>query len=756
LSAARLLADLGADVIRVEQTVHPLDPLTASRNANKRSTVLEDPEQLRQLLSFADVWFDTGRSGLDPRTVHGELPDLVIVSLSPFGRTGPYRDFAATHPVLYALSGQLKLCRKSGRAPLQGPGQLVFEVASAMAAYLALVAVWNRSLNGVGDHIELSMHEAYIQTTDTMLAGASVHDIVSSDPGQPRAGHPAFPTRDGLVRPLVVSSHQWRALREWVGDPPELDDEELSTYGGRLRHPDVLAKVYAELFADTATEPICEEAQRRNVPATPVMSPAQLLSSEPMAQLGTFADTSVEGRPGRLPAGYWEFDDVRIGFRTPAPLPGADTDAVTAALARGESPFSGPRFNIASRTTATGGPPLAGLRVLEFTQLMAGPEAGRLLRDHGADVIKVESRAFPDQSRVFGGAANISSQFVTINRDKRSIGIDLRKPEGLALALQLVAGADVVIENLGPAVMDNIGLGLDALRGANPDIVVVSSQLFGDRGPWGWWRGFGSHARSIGGQTWLWRYPDSEREFAEDAIFFPDQFAGRLEALGALAAVGAATSRHIRVGQADAVINTVSELLLEESLEPGTVVPAGNRSPHGSPWGVYRCAGEDDWCVITVRDDADWAALVDAIDRPPWALDKWYELAAGRHAQADELDRQLGAWARTLGARDVMQRLQQCGVPAAAVLAPADLLGDPHLLSRDFIQVIVQPGFDSILVEGDCHTAEQLPKKAPGPAPRQGQHTRDIARNILGLPPAEIDRLIAAAILESDSGEGGR
>jgi crotonobetainyl-CoA:carnitine CoA-transferase CaiB-like acyl-CoA transferase len=509
--------------------------------------------------------------------------------------------------------------------------------------------------------------------------------------------------------------------------------------------------VYAELFADTETEPICDEAQRRNVPAAPVLSPAQLLSSEPMARRGSFADTSVEGRAGRLPAGFWEFDDVRIGFRTPAPAPGADTDTVIAALVRGESPFSGPRFNVVTRTTVGDGPPLAGLRVLEFTQLMAGPEAGRLLRDHGADVIKVESRAFPDQSRVFGGAANVSSQFVTINRDKRSIGIDLKKPEGLALALQLVAGADVVIENLGPTVMDNIGLGLDALRSANPDVVVVSSQLFGDRGPWGWWRGFGSHARSIGGQTWLWRYPGSEREFAEDAIFFPDQFAGRLEALGALAAVGAATSRHIRVGQADAVINTISELLLQESLDPGTVVPAGNRSPQGSPWGVYRCAGEDEWCVITVRDDADWAALVDAIGRPSWALDERYEQATGRQARADELDRQLGAWTRALGARDVMDRLQRSGVPAAAVLAPVDLLGDPHLLSRDFIQVIVQPGFDSILVEGDCHTAEHLPKKVPGPAPRQGQHTREIAGDILRLAPEAIDRLIAEGILETDS-----
>ena len=224
-----------------------------------------------------------------------------------------------------------------------------------------------------------------------------------------------------------------------MGNPPQLDDEELATYGGRLRHPDVLAKVYAELFADTETEAICDEAQRRNVPATPVMSPAQLLASGPMAQRGTFAETTVDGRTGRLAAGYWEFDDVRVGFREPARPVGADTDAVVGALDPRRGAFSGPRLRSLPRPRPARRL-LRGLRVLEFTQLMAGPEAGRLLRDHGADVIKVESRAFPDQSRVFGGAANMSSQFVTINRDKRSFGVDLTQPEGLALVLQLVAG----------------------------------------------------------------------------------------------------------------------------------------------------------------------------------------------------------------------------------------------------------------------------------------------------------------------------
>ena len=631
------------------------------------------------------------------------------------------------------------------------PGQLAFEVASAMAAYSALVAVWNRAVTGGGDHLDLSIQEAMIQTIDTQVAGASVRRAAPALPVTSAAatggfGHPAFPTADGLVRPLVVSSRQWVALREWVGDPEELRDEALATYGGRNLHPDVMAAIYEKLFAGTFTEAICDEAQRRNVPVTPVLSPAELIASEPMHKRGTFATTMVDGQEGILPAGYYEFDDQRVGYRSAAPVPGTDTESVRNALRRGASPFAEPRFEAPARATA-GQAPLAGLRVLEFTQLMAGPETGKLLRDQGADVIRVESRAFPDQSRVFGGEANMSSQFVTINRNKRSLGIDLRSPEGRALILQLMSVSDVVIENLGPGALDNLGLDLETLREANPRIVVVSSQLFGDRGPWGWWRGFGTHARSVGAQTSLWRYPDTERDFAENPIFFPDQFAARLGALAVLACVGDGGRRHIRVSQADAVINHLSELVLQESLVPGSVDAQGNRSPLGAPWGVYPCAGDDQWCVITVRDDAEWAALAASAGHPEWGSDARFATVADRQAHHDELDELVGAWTSHLTARDVMERLQSVRVPAAMVLSSEDLLDDPHLQSHDFLRVILQPGWDPLFVEGDCYRADELAPPPAEPAPRHGQHTREIAAELLGLDAEEIDRLIATGVL---------
>src|SRR5262249_54358650 len=149
---------------------------------------------------------------------------------------------------------------------------------------------------------------------------------------------------------------------------------------------------------------------------------------------------------------------------------------------------------------------------------------------------------------------------------------------------------------------------------------------------------------SIGGLSWLWRYPDSESDFAENAIFFPDQFAARLGALAVLACVGDGGGRQIRVGQADAGVNTIAELVPEESLAPGSVVAQGNRSSHGAPWGVYPCAGDDAWCVITARDDRDWRALANALDRPELATDARFASVADRRAHHDELDRILSAW----------------------------------------------------------------------------------------------------------------
>ena len=221
LAAARLLADLGAEVIRVERAGGGLDPLTASRNANKRSVVLDAPSVSVPCSATPTSGSIPVAAGSTSARCTRNSRDLVVVSLTPV-RLRPARthDFAVTHPVVYALSGSSKLCRLAGREPLLPPGSAGVRGRHRDGAPIwRSWRLWNRAVNGVGDHVELSMHEATDPDDRHCGRGASVADIVSDAPGQPRAGHPAFPTRDGLVRPLVVSAHQWRALRDWVGNP---------------------------------------------------------------------------------------------------------------------------------------------------------------------------------------------------------------------------------------------------------------------------------------------------------------------------------------------------------------------------------------------------------------------------------------------------------------------------------------------------------------------------------------------------------
>jgi crotonobetainyl-CoA:carnitine CoA-transferase CaiB-like acyl-CoA transferase len=195
-------------------------------------------------------------------------------------------------------------------------------------------------------------------------------------------------------------------------------------------------------------------------------------------------------------------------------------------------------------------------------------------------------------------------------------------------------------------------------------------------------------------------------------------------------------------------VNQLSELVLQESLEPGSVDARGNRVERGRPCGVYPTADDDGWCVIAVRDDADWDALVAAVGQPGWAADERFRTESDRHRHADDLDGLVGSWTSTLTASDVMARLQAAGVPAAAVATPFDLLADPHLYAHDFVQMVEQPGWEPLFVEGSCFRSDHLDPAPPDPAPRHGEHTRAIAAEVLGLDDARIEQLLGAGVLE--------
>lgn len=389
--------------------------------------------------------------------------------------------------------------------------------------------------------------------------------------------------------------------------------------------------------------------------------------------------------------------------------------------------------------------------MIEIGTGVAAPEGARWFADWGADVIKIEHSSRPDfQRTVMGGTMNPA--FVTVARNKRVFGVDPSTERGRELLLELVTHADVLVENNATGVLDRLGIGWDRLHAANPSLVLVDTQLYGDRGPWAQRKGYGPIARAAGGLTWFWAHgPDAPRGVMS---IHPDHLGGRLVAIAALAGLESVdrdgVGHRIDIAQFEAVCGLLAEMLASESLVPGSAVPHGNVHPDHAPWGLHRCADDDgaeSWLAVCVRDDDDWRALTtiaaDAITpRPEWAT------VAGRLADRGEIDAAIGAWLANRSAAETEVALQEAGVPAGRALHPAILVDHPLYVGREFCVEVDQPDYGPLLLEGPAFASAGMGPALVGPAPSPAQHTVEIARDLLGLDPAEIVALQGIGVLD--------
>jgi crotonobetainyl-CoA:carnitine CoA-transferase CaiB-like acyl-CoA transferase len=757
--ASRLLADLGADVIRVEPVggspSRHAGPVRKGislgwvfRNGGKRVVELDTTppgrSELDRLLTDTDVLVSSKPIDDDILARH---PNVVVLVITPYGLTGPYSTWHATDAVIAATAAQEFKAGASDREPLPPPGRFCDHIASATAAFAALCALRHRNVNGVRSVLDFSVNEAVAQMSDWSLPNGMARQQAGL-PTEARHGsgpvYPVFRCRDGHVRLVVLSPRQWHAMRAWLGEPDYLQDPDMDGFVTRLQLADaVLNPLYRTFFAEQDMDAVCVEAQRRGIVCTPVYSAAETLACDHLRARHTF--TTAEIAPGVVPAlhaGFFEMQGRRVGppWTDPFPQPG-DTHS---------APVHPPPIDRSQDHTHDEPMPaaLAGLRVLDFGHGAVGVEVGRMFAELGADVIKVESRAYPDFIRLQTGRENTPS-FTSSNRSKRSFGVNAKTGRGLDLLLQLVAQSDLVIENNAVGVMDSLGLGFARLAQVNPDMVMVSSQLMGSTGPWAQWRGYGPSTLGPSGVLSLWDYADTADPTGGGTIF-PDQFVGRLGAVAALAAIigregGTTPGVHIEVAQIECAVGVIGDLLAAESVDPGSVRPVGSNHESLSPWGTYPAAGDDQWVVINCRDERDWSGLVRASGG---ALDEWtYEEALGDSRGA--VDRQLANWTSSLQKQEIARRCQGKGVPAGPVLSGAELATDPHMMARHFPVEIDQPDLGPMVLEGPAWRADAMPPPIYKPAPTIGQHTVEVARGLLGLDDAAIEKLFDSGVLES-------
>ncbi len=397
--------------------------------------------------------------------------------------------------------------------------------------------------------------------------------------------------------------------------------------------------------------------------------------------------------------------------------------------------------------------PLAGIRVANFGWVWAGPVVGQTLGFLGAEVFKIESRARIDLTRMlppFGGGVRDPDRSLSNHAcwaGNGSVSLNLKHEEGRALARDLIAACDVVIENFGPGVMEGLGLGWDELRVRKPDLVMFSMPAAGLTGPLKDIRTYGLSLTSTTGLDSLVGYVDGPPIPVENA--FSDPYNG---IMGAFAILTALTHRdrtgqgqHIDYSQQEAVMQMVGPAFMDYALNGRVAGPLGNRHPRAAmaPHGVFPCAGEDRWIAIAVTSDAAWRALVDAMDRPDWATAPARATLPGRLAATDEIHEALARWTAGFDDRALAERLQAAGVAATPVLNVADLLHDPHYRARGtFIEVQHPLGFPETIYGAYVKTSRSAVEVRTGP--RIGQDNERVFKDLLGMDAARYDALVAA------------
>jgi crotonobetainyl-CoA:carnitine CoA-transferase CaiB-like acyl-CoA transferase len=766
----KLLGDAGAEVLKVEPPLgHPLrhwsrtgslgrdgDPdgvLFRFLAAGQRSLVadLDDPaghDRVLELLAASDITVSSSPAeqlearGLRFADVHEVNHELTVVSLTPFGLTGPRSGQFVNDFLLQALSGSLHNHGSSRREPLAVGGGLGEWIAGAYGAAGALAARARLHRTGSGELVDVSSLEAlavtlvcYPSVAASVAGGARRRATVEMVPGIESC-------KDGFVGLTTLTAQQWHDFLAMIDRPDLIDNARLDSTRARVGHEAELRPMIHGWTEQHEVAEIIERAAMFRVPAAPVLNGATLPQFEPLADRGLFTSNPRGGFSHPRPP----FLSTATDPRPVAPAPSVGEHATT--------PFrSGRPTSPRNRSGEDGCLPLEGVRVLDVTAFWAGPSATQYLATLGAEVIKVESVQRPDSMR-FNVSASPKAErwweqgylFLSANLNKRGITLNLGDDRGRQLFLQLAARSDVVVENFTPRVMGNFKLTYDAIREVRSDVVMVSMPGWGLEGPWRDRPGFATTMEQASGMAFVTGYDDGPPM----APGLCDPLAGVHGAFGVLAALEerrkTGRGQHVELPMIDLAVNVSAEQILEFEAYGELMTRRGNRCLQAAPQGVYACAGADEWLALSVTTEEQWRALCEAIGVRSWAADPELATVGQRHAAHDRIDAAIGSWCAN---QELTAALYALGDAGAQPVVPAyDIDEDPQMQARGFWEPVVHP------VVGE-HRYPGWPMRLSGgpgswyrsPAPLLGQHNEEVLTGLLGLALDEIADLQQAGVI---------
>ncbi|SFW78577.1 CaiB/BaiF CoA-transferase family protein [Amycolatopsis australiensis] len=720
---ARLLVGLGADVVRVD----PDDDLPRHERIHWHAgKTLATPAGLDALAREADVVLESGPVA-KLRGLHADgtsrWPHAVHVVVTPFGLTGPRRGWLGGDLVLASAGGMTWLGGKPGGQPQPPPREQACQLAGAHGAIAALLGV----LAGTGQLIDVSAQEAVAATLETG-AISWIHAgrfPVRTGGVYEHVAHRIFAAADGYVAGGYSGSERmWTGLLSWLaeaGEAGDLLDERFADQVVRWAERPHVDDVIARFVAKRPASEVAEQGRARALPWAEVTSPAELTRNPQLRDRQFFVSVG-----GTEDAGF------------PWDAPGLPRPVTLSPLTEGR--WRGVRSGRRPAKPRA----LDGVRVLDLTWVLAGPYATKILAEHGADVIKVESKHRHDPTR-FSPSMRLrpdagpddSGYFLNFNRGKRSIALNLRTEEGQAVLRELAARCDVIVENFSPGVLAKWGLDYASLREINPRAILVSMSGVGHTGPWRTAVTFADTLAAMAGLSAETADPGGPPQGL--AFGLGDMVAANAAVLGALDLLIRGHGGHVELSQLEAMAATMGPAVLDPGTGDPRTAEHPNRSRHAVPHGVYPAAGADRWVAITARDDSQWAALRDLTGLPS------YE---DRRRAEDEIDAALAAWTREQDAGELADRLQAAGVAAAVVATGRDLVEDRHLAARGFYERLDHPIAGPVLHEGIVARLTATPGALTSPAPLLGQHTEPVLRELLGFDDDRLAALRAAGITE--------
>jgi crotonobetainyl-CoA:carnitine CoA-transferase CaiB-like acyl-CoA transferase len=759
----RILADLGMEVIKIEppggDPTRRLPPFVAAAdgkllsttfahlNAGKASKMLDlDKESERaefcEVVKTADVVLESFQPGelaskrLGYRDLAAVNPRIVMASITAFGQTGPKKNLAANDLVALAQSGFLYISGDPSLPPVRPPETQAYYFASLFAAAGILAALYHRERTGHGDYVDISMQETLATHEHIIRLYANEKQIVKRAGSQHGQVAPAriFQCSDGFVY-LYVTRQHWKLFLEiWTDHPPEMDGSEWLNNLYRRAHADQI-NTGIETFARKHTvEEFTNLLQAKGIPCVPVNTPLGFANDEHVRARGFIAPVEhAEFGTSRQPAIPFVVGGARLPVHSVPVLNswqgGGDK--------RGEMP-------VPSRAAPSGNGPLEGMRIVSFDHVLAGPYGTTILAELGADVIKVESRkGGMDPFRFFGTGEdpNISPRFLEFNRNKRSFSVNLKHPNGPKILHDLVAKADAVLDNYSVEVVGRIGLAYDDLRKVKPDIINLRMPGLGTTGPKRHYSTVGVNITAFTGLTYLWNHPGMTNPPIGSQTVYPDYVSGVLCAImivsGVLYRDRQKRGAFIDLAQSEATAFMIGASLMDAVVTGKDPQPIGNASLTAAPHDCYPCKGEDRWCVIAVEQEEQWSALAKVLG-PAVAKDARFKTVKDRLQHREALNAIISRWTESQEAFEIMNRLQQVGVPCGVVQTGEDLFNDPQLNERGFIVAVDNPRLGRVVLPNFPLQFANAKLTRRWEFPVLGRDTEAVLRDVVGYSEATI------------------